>query len=55
MGYGIFMGYDWYYPLVNVYIATEDHDFFIGKSAISMAQIFNGYVTNYQRVASKLT
>ena len=31
-----------YYPLVNVYIAMENHHFFMGKSTISMA-IFNSY------------
>ena len=31
------------YPLVNVYIAMENHHFLMGKSTISMA-IFNSYV-----------
>ena len=37
------------YPLVNVYIAIENHHAINGKLTISMA-IFNRYVTNYQRV-----
>ena len=46
--------FNYYYPLVNVYITMEDHHFSWenhGKSTISMV-MFHSYVTNYQRVTT---
>ena len=37
------------YPLGNVYITMENHQFPMGKLTISMA-MFNSYVINYQKV-----
>ena len=48
------MGFYGIYPLVNVDIAVENHNFSWDKFTISMA-MFNSYVTNYQRVPLKTT
>ena len=41
--------YSMIYPLANVYITMENHQFLMGKSTISMA-IFNSFLYVYQRV-----
>ena len=41
-------GCEWIYPLVNVYIAMENHHFKFGKSTINGP--FSMAMLNYQRV-----
>ena len=49
------MGFNVFYPLVNGYIAMENHHAMkMGKLTISMV-IFNSKLLNYQRVLADLT